>query len=293
MLQDIFASHFLADIHASDSSGLLFSFHFSLSHLHLQIMNCCKCYISLSSNWYQTIQNRSSIFIFKQIYFFRKQVLSIYSVAGNTVSAWGTMMKSTGELPFLFSPSGSSLRKDALPQPFLQVPSSLCSSLVVLSLERAHKPREDLLSARGWAPHPESLMLAWDPGMLISDKFPRDAGVAGLGTTPETPHEPQDRYSAPQLPVLLLFPGVCLCCPLCLVQAWLPHFITSSERTSLSLLVNIALLFPGTQCHILWFCSFLDFCHSPKLSVYGCLEGDCDWWRDINRSRQRTHVSLV
>ena len=88
--------------------------------------------------------------------------------------------------------------------------------------------------------------------MLISGEFPQDADVAGLANHTLA----RDLRSAPPLLLLLLLPGFL---PLLhfLIMAWLPHFIPSSERPSLCILVNIAVLFPGTQCHILWFCFLL------------------------------------
>lgn len=255
-------------------SFFLFIF-LSLSHLHLWIMSCCWCCTSLLSNWFQTIQNIGSIFVFTLIDLFSKQVLSINSVVGYVMSTSGMMVKKTDALTFLFSPSGCSLLEDALPQPFLQVHSSLCSSLVVLTFAPAWEAPRGLV---------QCTRLGSTPRISDAGMRPRDAPFWQVPTgcwhflvwRPHTRRPHTTLATGPALCSLTArLASISRCLPFCppstsrLVAAQLPHFLTSSEWTSLSTLVSIAFLFPGTQCHS------LDCCHSLKLSVYGLSQG---WW---------------
>ena len=96
---------FLANISASDSSALSFSLHLSLfspfvDHKLLVILPIFVQYLV----WDQKF--RGSLFIFILIYLFNKQVLGIYAVVGNMVSAEDIMMKNSDEQADLFRDLG-------------------------------------------------------------------------------------------------------------------------------------------------------------------------------------------
>lgn len=96
---------FLANISASDSSALSFSLHLSLfspfvDHKLLVILPIFVQYMV----WDQKF--RGSLFIFILIYLFNKQVLGVYAVVGNMVSAEDIMMKNSDEPADLFRDLG-------------------------------------------------------------------------------------------------------------------------------------------------------------------------------------------
>lgn len=96
---------FLANISASDSSALSFSLHLSLfspfvDHKLLVILPIFVLYLV----WDQKF--RGSLFIFILIYLFNKQVLGVYAVVGNMVSAEDIMMKNSDEPADLFRDLG-------------------------------------------------------------------------------------------------------------------------------------------------------------------------------------------
>lgn len=96
---------FLANISASDSSALSFSLHLSLfspfvDHKLLVILPIFVQYMV----WDQKF--RGSLFIFILIYLFNKQVLGVYAVVGNMVSAEDIMMKNSDEPADLFCDLG-------------------------------------------------------------------------------------------------------------------------------------------------------------------------------------------
>lgn len=96
---------FLANISASDSSALSFSLHLSLfspfvDHKLLVILPIFVQYLVRDQKF------RGSLFIFILIYLFNKQVLGIYAVVGNMVSAEDIMMKNSDEQADLFRDLG-------------------------------------------------------------------------------------------------------------------------------------------------------------------------------------------
>lgn len=96
---------FLVNISASDSSALSFSLHLSLflpfvDHKLLVILPIFVQYLV----WDQKF--RGALFIFILIYLFNKQVLGIYAVVGNMVSAEDIMMKNSYEPADLFRDLG-------------------------------------------------------------------------------------------------------------------------------------------------------------------------------------------
>lgn len=71
-------------------------------------------------------------------------------------------------------------------------------------------------------------------------------------------------------------------CTLCLILAWLPLVITFLGRPPLSILVYVALVFPGTQCHCTWFCSFLGPLSLFEIIFIGLSQG----WLWLKRYQQ-------
>lgn len=177
-------------------------------------------------------------------------------------------------------------------------PVSLPSSLMALILRVPWNHLDDLLNTHihthSWAAPLEFLTLSWDPGMLPSHQFPRmlmllvwegHTRSTNFATWPSVcPSSAQTRSYLQELASAV--PSV---------WSW-PRglaFILCSERPCLNIQENIVFPFPAPQCHIPWFRSSLDFCHSLKLPLCGCLKGNCDWWRDTNTPGQRMHVSFM
>lgn len=71
-------------------------------------------------------------------------------------------------------------------------------------------------------------------------------------------------------------------CTLCLILAWLPLVITFLGRPPLSILVYVALVFPGTQCHCTWFCSLLGPLSLFEIIFIGLSQG----WLWLKRYQQ-------
>lgn len=204
-----------------------FSFLF-ISHLHLEIINSCWSCISLSSTWGQTLQHRDSIFIFL-IHLLGKKVLSFPCVAGNMVLGMQWWELRSTDVQIVTS-------RGSFSRPLLHIhapPSFPAWWRSSLSLPQNHP--KGLLNAHCWAPVLEFLILAWAPRCSSLTSSPGKLMLWVRG--PHLKHH----FSPMTFALLLKYQsGLHLQGLSHLCSALPPHFLTSSKRPTLSILVNTA-----------------------------------------------------